>query len=82
MTATNEEGVRLEIVWRSAKWQEYNRGYGLGPSYSDHDARGSLDSSVEPGRRVNGAYEFDGRPPFRYNSAKARCSDGTPRWEE
>ena len=46
----------------------YNRGYGRGPNYGDQDARRIRDSSVEPGGRMNGAMEHDGRPPFRYNS--------------
>ena len=45
-----------------------NRGYGRGPIYGNPDARGSRDSSAEPGGRMNVALEHEWRPPFRYNS--------------
>ena len=48
--------------------RRYNRSYGRGPNYSCQDARGSRDSSLEPGGRMNGALEHDGSPHFRYNS--------------
>ena len=46
----------------------HNRGYGLAHSYGNQDARGSRDSSGEPGGRMNGALEHGVRPHFRYNS--------------
>ena len=62
------QGVRRENVWRSAERKGYNRGYGRSPNYSNQDNRGSRESSGEPGGRMNGALEHEGRPPFRYGS--------------
>ena len=73
-TTPDREGTAYMIETREAGCTTGDRmeigkmarctGYDRGPNYSDQDARGSRDSSVEHGGQINIASEQDERPNF------------------